>query len=216
MEQAIGLRFAEIQVLEETEEFTDFPEGQTDGVNQMGNGQENFNAEFAAAENPRNFAVSIVWSAVDFVGDEDCLTGFNPPDRPDMGQVAQVGSDAPGEDFFSSFGLLDFFSCADASAPFIALRFFTFGLATFLLALFFGPRRIGLIKLCRGGTDLFFQFGNALLRCLQFLLQGGNEIDQPTGVDPSLPHILFQFLQFFHVPGNIQTRASRQDQILQN
>src|ERR1700722_11592389 len=99
MEQAIGLRFAEIQVLEETEEFTDFPEGQTDGVNQMGNGQENFNAEFAAAENPRNFAVSIVWSSVDFVGDEDCLTGFNPPDRPDMGQVAQVGSDAPGKTF---------------------------------------------------------------------------------------------------------------------
>src|ERR1700733_14307764 len=140
MEQAIGLRFAEIQVLEEAEEFTDFPEGQTDGVNQMGNGQENFDAEFTAAENSKNFTVLIVGPAVDFVSDEDRLAVFNSPDRSDMGQVAPFGIDAVGEHFFGSFGALDFFGGADASAPCIGLRFFPFGLATFLLALFFGPR----------------------------------------------------------------------------
>src|SRR5271168_4367715 len=155
-----------MQILEEVEERTDFLEGQTNGVEQMGDGEENLDAEFAATENSRNFAVLTVGSTIDFVGDEDCSSLEQPPDRPDVGQVTQVRIDAGGIDQFTMLGACHLLGRGDSAATFLRLRFLLFRLAAFLLALFFGSRRKGLIELCRGGTDLLFEFSDTFLRRL--------------------------------------------------
>src|SRR5207248_7135276 len=64
MEQRIGLRFTQLQTLKKAEHETDFVEGETDDIDQIGNGNDNLQAELTAAQDTGKLAILVVRTAI--------------------------------------------------------------------------------------------------------------------------------------------------------
>src|SRR5215471_10521332 len=57
VQQGIGLRLVQPQVLEEVQQGADLVEGQTDDIDEKGDLQDEFDAEFTAAQDPGNSSI---------------------------------------------------------------------------------------------------------------------------------------------------------------
>ncbi len=135
-------------------------------MHQMGNGDDDFDAEFAAPQHPGNFAVLILRSAIDFIREEYRAAVLQTPDRPRVGQCALAFGHVNGIDLLRPLGLSNLFTRAQASAPrplFLLPRFLT----SRLLALFFRTHRIRFGGLHSGrAAEFLFQLFNTLHRPL--------------------------------------------------
>src|SRR6185312_16070624 len=108
-------------------------------------------------------------------------------------------------------GLGDFLGGADTAAPALVLLVAFLAFAACLLSLFFGTQGKGLVQLGqRGarGTTAFLKFRDALVCCLELLLQGHDEVNQPIEVDASLTHILLELFAGIHAV-KLPNRSSR-------
>src|SRR5258708_21797792 len=67
MEQSVGLRLSQFQVLEEVEDETNFVEGQAHDIDLIGDRNDDLHAEFAAAQHVVYLAVLVVRSSIALV-----------------------------------------------------------------------------------------------------------------------------------------------------
>ena len=82
LQQRVGLRFAQRQILQELQQQTDFVEGQADDINEVGDLDDDLHAEFTAAEHAGNLAIVVLGAAIDLVSDQDGPALFQTPHRP--------------------------------------------------------------------------------------------------------------------------------------
>ncbi len=64
MEQRVGLRFGQLEILEEVEDEANFVEGKADDINEVGDCQHDFEAEFATPQDAGDFAVAVVGTSL--------------------------------------------------------------------------------------------------------------------------------------------------------
>ncbi len=186
VQQGVGLRLPQRQVLEEVHQQAYFVEGKADHVHLVGNGQHDLRPELAAAEDARNLAVLVLRAAINVIGHQDRLAVFQPPCHPRVRQPAICLPHPSREDFLGSHGLSDLLSRANPSArpllsppPLPSSR---------LLPPFFCLHRERLRNLRRRA---------ALQLTLQLFvpaLKGHNQIDQPIGCDPPRMNIFPELL----------------------
>ena len=119
------------------EDEADFVEGEADDINEVGDRQHDFEAEFAATEDAGDFAVAVVGSAIDVVGDQHGAAAFQPPHGPRVRQLTLVLGQAVGNDVDLAFRVRDFVGGGKAAAPAGALRL-PFLLAAGVLTFLFG------------------------------------------------------------------------------
>src|SRR4051812_21661786 len=230
IEQGVGLRLAESEVLEEVEELTDFVEREADDVNQVGDLGDDLQAVLAAAQDAGDPAVPIAGATIDLVRDERRSTAFQPPDRPNMRRATRVRWDTLGKDGLGSLGLRDLVVGGYATASPIGLALASF-LAASLLSLFFRSSREGFVDLRRRRAVALFlevfdasvQPVDALVRGFKFTTQVHDQINEPFGADPSLSQVLVERLDEIHTPSMLanpaelgEHRLHRMDSYVQN
>src|SRR5208282_6056176 len=166
LEQSVGLRLSQFQVLEKVEYETNFVEGQADDIDQIGDGNDDLHAEFAAAQYAGDLAVAVVWTAIDVVSDQHGATMLQPPDRTHVGPLTLALVDTVGPNHHRAFRLCDLVGRREATASAGALGL-ALGLAACFLPLLFGPQRKGFVDFGGwGAAELFLQFRDASLGCL--------------------------------------------------
>src|SRR5260221_8681791 len=85
-------------------------------MDEMGNLDDDLQAEFATAKHSGNFAVLILGPAIDFIGDQDRATILQPPHGPRMRKLTFMVRDAFGKHLFGSLGQFELIPRADAAA----------------------------------------------------------------------------------------------------
>src|SRR3954468_23977392 len=206
MQQGVGLCLAQLQVLEEVEHETDLVERQADDIDQIGDGDDDLQGEFAAPEHARDSAIAVVRAAKNAVGNQHGPAAFQPPDRPGVGMPAVAALDPVGIDILGPFRLGDLVGGADTATASVGFASASL-LAAGLLPLLFGAHREGFIELgCPGGSGQLLlklgvavlELGDSLLGGLQLTLYGRDQIDQSIGVDPSAEYIGLELLDGVH------------------
>ena len=206
VQQGVGLRLAQLQILEEVKHETDFVEREANDIDLKGDGDDDLQGKFAAAQHTGNLAILVVWAAVNAVGNQHGPALFQTPDRPRVGQPAVAALDPVGIDLLGPFGSRDLVGGADTPAPPLVGAFAAF-VAACLLPLLFGTQRKGFLELGSpgGGGQLLLEFGVALLQFgdsllggLQLTLHGHEQIDQPIGIDPAAADIFLELLDHVH------------------
>lgn len=219
VQQGIGLRLVQPQILEEVQQGADLVEGQTDDIDEKGHLQDEFDAEFTAAQDPGNPSIAVIGAAMDVVSDQHRSAIFQSPHGTDVRCSAVAWVNAFGENVFVPARLGDFCRAAKAaaSAVFLPRRFL--GVAAGLLPLFFGAQGKWLFDLSRdcrcGPADLFLkffdlslEFFDSLICRLELALRGGDEVDQAIDVDSPLAYILSELLDGVHAD-TLANRPSR-------
>ena len=97
----------QLQVLEELQHQTDFVERQADDIDQIGDRDDDLQAELAAAQHAGNLAVLVLGAAIDFVGDQHRSAVFQTPHRPRVRQLAILFGHAFGKDLLGALGQLE-------------------------------------------------------------------------------------------------------------
>jgi hypothetical protein len=216
MQQGVGLRLAQLQILEEVEQETHFVEREADDIDLKGDCDDDLQSKFAASQHTGDLAILVVRTAINAVGNQHGLALFQTPHRPRMGQPAIAGGDAVGIDFFGPFRLRNLVGGANTAASPFGFRLVSF-LAAGLLPLLFGAHRKRFLDLgwARGAGQLLLQFRDPLLKfCvallggLQFTLQSPDQIDQPIGIDPPGAQVFLELLNHVH-PRFLDTSVNR-------
>src|SRR5450432_1868536 len=213
MKQRIHLGLAPLQILKEAEHEADFVEGQTDDVDQMGDLDDDLQAELAAAEHTRDFTVLVVRTAIDAVGDQNGSVPIQAPDRSRVRQMTFALAHAIRKHIFRAFGLGDLVGRGEATTPALPFVLALLSAACFL-PLLFGPHGERLVKLgsCRA-SELLLEFRDALLRSLQLALLSQNQIDQSIGVDPTLTKVFLELLASIHSQSITDSQRFRECQL---
>ncbi len=169
-QHGIRLRFLQRQVLQKLEDGTDFVERQADDLDQIGDGYDNLQTEFAAAQNAGYLAILTARTAINFVGDQHGATLFHTPNRSRVRELTSARIDAFGVNFLDALGFGQLFRRGQAAPPTFWLLWAYF-LAARLLPLFFGMDGKGLIDLGSAGIpQLFLKILDTLLGRLELLL----------------------------------------------
>src|SRR4051812_39540532 len=214
IQQRVGLRLAEAEVLEEIEEMTDFVERQADDINQVSDLGDDLQAVLATAQYAGDLAVPVAGATIDLVRDEHRSTVYQAPHRPDMRQATGVRRDTLGENGRGSLSPRDFVVGGYATASSIGLALASF-LAASLLSPFFRSSREGFVDLRRRRAVALFlevfdasvQLANALVRGFKFTAQVHDQINEPFGADPPLSQILVERLDDIHTPSMLANPA---------
>src|SRR3954462_9094709 len=161
VEQRVGLRLAEAEVLEEIEEMTDLVERQADDIHQVGDLGDDLQPVLAPAQDAGDLAIPVAGATIDLVRDQHRSTAFQAPHRPNMRQATGVRRHTLGKNGLGSLSLRDFVvgGYATASSLWLALASF---LAASLLSLFFRSSREWFVDLRRRrAIALFLKVFNA-------------------------------------------------------
>ena len=219
LQQGIGLRLPQFQVLEEVHQQAHLVERQPDDVHLIGDGQHDFRPELATAEDAGDLAVLILRAAIDFIGHQHRLAVLQPPYRPRVRQPAVFFLHARRKDFLGPHGLGDLLRGASSARPATAFRFRRFF-----------PRASCRCSSARteNGCETFLRRRAAQLplpvlrsaaspgrvpdsRSLQLSLQRHDHIDQPIERDPPREDIFLELLNV-HAPFIINSREITQRQ----
>jgi len=85
------------QVLEEVQQGANLVEGQAHDIDEKGNLQDEFDAEFTAAQEPGNFAIPVVGAAMDVVSDQHRAAIFQSPHGRTCERRQSLGSTPSGK-----------------------------------------------------------------------------------------------------------------------
>src|SRR5271156_4712061 len=107
LQQRVSLRFAQGQVLQKLQSEAHFVEGQADDINEVSDLQNDLHAEFAAAEHAGDLAITVAWTAIDLVSDQDGPAFFETPNGPSVRELAILLGHAFGITRLGKFGQLD-------------------------------------------------------------------------------------------------------------
>ena len=119
MQQGVGLRLAQFQVLEEVEQETNFVEREADDIHLVGDGDDDLHTEFTAAEYAGDLAILVLRAAINAVGNQHGPAIFQPPHWSSMGQRTVALGDVVGIDILGPFRLSDLVCGANpATSPF--------------------------------------------------------------------------------------------------
>src|ERR1700681_4168960 len=95
-QQGIGLRLAQLQVLEEVKQEADFVEREADDIDLKGDGDDDLQTELATAEHTGDDAILVLGAAKDVVGNQDGPAIFETPHRARVGQPAVAWGNPSG------------------------------------------------------------------------------------------------------------------------
>ena len=116
--------------------MNDFVERQPHYLDQVGDGNHDFQTEFTAAQNSGNLAISTAGTAINFVGDQHGAALFHTPHRSRVRELTNARIEAFGVNFLGAFGFGQLFRRGQAAPPSLWLLG-AFFLAACLLSLFF-------------------------------------------------------------------------------
>src|ERR1700680_5010623 len=137
LQQRVSLRFAQGQVLQKLQREAHFVEGHADDVNEVSDLQNDLHAEFTAAEHAGDLAITVAWTAIDLVSDQDGSALFETPHRPGVRELAIFLGYAFGITRLGALSQLDLVAAGQsaAAALFGEFEFFLVvaGLLPFLL-----------------------------------------------------------------------------------
>ncbi|WP_231756729.1 hypothetical protein [Lignipirellula cremea] len=172
VEQGVCLALFQIQLLKEGEQFTGFVDRQPDTVDLVGDGDEDFDAELAAAEQSGGLSEAIA-APINLIGDQHRPAILHPPRDAGVRKRAVVQASLGRQDSFGSLGLFDFVSRL-VSPGLLAFSFPSAGLGLALLLRLFA---ISLIETF--SRTLPLEFFELFLKLINPSLLRGDDIDQP-------------------------------------
>ena len=209
IQQRVGLRLPQPQVLKKVQQQADFVERQPHDRHLIRDGDDDLDSEFAAAQHAGNLSESALRPAIDFVGDEHRLPVFQTPHRPRVRELAIVLGDAGGKDWFRAPRLPNFLRRGDSSASQRPILFRRLVSAS-RLPLFFGPQRKRLRHFpSRLRPRLPLQLRDPPLH-------GRDHIDQPLPINPPRAEFIPELLcihnpSIIHFPIPTQRQFHRVD-----